>query len=202
MHVVSIDSRQTNSYSQSLDGSEKRLGTFEMSRRFLLCAIVLCTGCEVPTEPNTPTAYLGLHRPIDPVSIIIDTAGPLLRTLSVDLQKPARIAVDYWTGGSPRLRVMSKRRKQHSILLARLVPDAMYDFEVRAANSPDSRQNRTPRQFPLGHVADRPDPDGIRDDWTTGRLDIPPRRYHNASKHPSLPDKRCRTYCQRYRLDW
>ncbi len=73
-------------------------------------------------------------RILAPVALsveIVDNIGPLLAALEVKLNVPASIDVDYWTESIPRLRVTSPQAQFHRVLLARLAPARVYQFEIR-----------------------------------------------------------------------
>jgi hypothetical protein len=50
----------------------------------------------------------------------------------VDAAPSSAVTVDYWTEGEPRLRSTSPSAESHALLLARLLPDRLYRYEVRA----------------------------------------------------------------------
>ena len=74
---------------------------------------------------------------VDPPSVTvagIDTeAGPLVRTLRIELPEPYGVQVDYWAAAAPRLRVTRlSPGTEHSILLPGLRPGEVYEYEVRS----------------------------------------------------------------------
>ena len=63
-----------------------------------------------------------------------DSVGPLLKRLSISLDIPGPVEVEYQAAASPRLRVVSPPDSLHDVLVARLIPDAVYDYSVRAVS--------------------------------------------------------------------
>lgn len=59
-------------------------------------------------------------------------AGPMMRTLHVEVEGSELVEVTYWTDASPPLRVVSDEPDtQHSLTLARLIPDSEYRYSAR-----------------------------------------------------------------------
>lgn len=67
------------------------------------------------------------------VTMARDSAvAPLMHRMAVELDAPAQIEVDYWTGGSDRFRVTSDESDaEPEALLGRLVASTTYQYEVR-----------------------------------------------------------------------
>ena len=86
------------------------------------------TACDSPTEPN----------PLDdsplPVVVgarVVDAGGAVFRALHVQLDRAATVEIEYWSAGSPRLRVASSHpRTTHEIHLPRLRAATPYEYEV------------------------------------------------------------------------
>ena len=77
--------------------------------------------CDAPTEPAVPSV----------VGVEVARAGPLVRVFSVELERPAPIRVRYGGADGPVLEVMSgDARRSHTVTLARLRPDRLYDFQI------------------------------------------------------------------------
>lgn len=63
------------------------------------------------------------------------TAGPLVQSLRVELQRSAPVRVEYWTDDGRRLFVDSRAAATHSILLTRLRADRTYFYRVVDTNA-------------------------------------------------------------------
>lgn len=86
---------------------------------------LLLASCDSPTGP-----------PLAVTSASVEAVGPLVRELSVTLDEPAPLEVEYWTEDGPRLRVTSPSAATHGVLLSRLRPGRTYSYEiVRASHS-------------------------------------------------------------------
>lgn len=64
------------------------------------------------------------------LSTELTTPAPLVRTLTVQLDRPAELTVEYWTDGDPHLRVQATASPSASIALTRLRPKRSYRYEV------------------------------------------------------------------------
>jgi len=114
----------------------------------------------VPRAPFGPTLVLvlGLAAPLlyacdddaglapqfDPPAVtdaeVLEDGGPIFRTLTVDFDRPAGISIDYWTDGTPRLRLRQETsRERHDVFLPRLRADRVYRYEVRALAPGETR---------------------------------------------------------------
>jgi len=78
-----------------------------------------------------------------------ESPGALVASLSVSLDRPGPIEVDYWTDGTPRLRVRVTNPEiaLHNVLLARLISNAAYRFSVRSLSTVGERSIPTEGQF-------------------------------------------------------
>ncbi len=89
-------------------------------------AVWVAAACTDSTQPVelTPNA----------TSVAVDAdSGSLFRTLKVALSSPAGVQVDYWTEGSPRLRVTQPSvEASHSVFLPGLRAGSTYEYEVRS----------------------------------------------------------------------
>ena len=101
---------------------------------------IFAAACGDITEPPAP------HAAVTSVSVDA-TQGPIDRRLSVTLDQPGAIAVDYWSATTPVLRVTSTDfALNHTVFLPRLRANGQYDYEVRAVD--DARQGEpVPGQF-------------------------------------------------------
>lgn len=128
----------------------------------LLLVIAAFGACsDSPTGSTTPTV-LSITQDAD--------IGPLLMALRVELDASAAIEVDYWTATSSRLRVTSPSATSHHILLTRLVPTAIYDYEIRVVGQSNERGEAHLGTF-------------TTDSLPTGLAQI----LFNATGEPSLP---------------
>lgn len=96
---------------------------------FLLLAVGLL-GCDSPLGS-------GAEAPARVLSVDVRSdAGPIFRTLAIELNGPARVAVDYWTSGSERLRVEAPTADStQELFLPRLRASSQYSFEVRVLSA-------------------------------------------------------------------
>ena len=92
--------------------------------------MALCVGlasaiaCSEIAEPPPPTI----------TNVEVRVAGPLLRTLSIQLDRPGSVSVAYGNGSGTQLQVVSLAElAEHQVLLARLRADSRYAFEVSTA---------------------------------------------------------------------
>jgi hypothetical protein len=99
-----------------------RLALLRPSIRRLSVAVLglAVTACASPTELRAPRV----------LSVELTAPVPLVRRLDVSLDRPAKLAVEYWTDGDPRLRVEAPAAQSSSIALARLRPGRSYHYEV------------------------------------------------------------------------
>jgi hypothetical protein len=81
---------------------------------------VLLGACDSPTEAAFPEV----------ISIAAAEVAPLVGLLEVTLRSPAAITVDYWTAGSPRLRIQAPAAVTHSVTLTRLRAGRTYQYEI------------------------------------------------------------------------
>ncbi len=125
----------------------------------LISAFSACS--DSPTGSPTPAV----------LSITLDAdVGPLLMALRVELDASAAIEVDYWTATSSRLRVTSPLSTSHHIVLTRLVPTTIYDYEIRLVGQSNERDEAHLGTFKT-------------DSLPTGLAQI----LFNATGEPSLP---------------
>jgi hypothetical protein len=64
------------------------------------------------------------------VGFEVTPAGPLVQTLSVNLERPSELEVEYWTDGVLPLRVRSPSATTHTLPLTRLRAGRPYQFEI------------------------------------------------------------------------
>lgn len=86
----------------------------------------LPSACDSPAAPRPPARI---------VSANVRTApAPLVRLLDVALDQRYGTTVEYWSADGPRLRVRSEEVQSiHEIVLARLRPATIYQFEVHGS---------------------------------------------------------------------
>jgi hypothetical protein len=86
-------------------------------------------GCSDSTGPIT-------SLPLQTTVAIKSDAGPLIRSLQIQSSTPIGVQVDYWTAGSPRLRVTSASpATEHVVFLPGLRAARVYEYEVRPGPS-------------------------------------------------------------------
>ena len=64
------------------------------------------------------------------LSAELSTPAPLVRTLQLELDRTADVAVDYWTEGDPHLRAGALASRSASVVLTRLRPGRSYRYQV------------------------------------------------------------------------
>ena len=64
-------------------------------------------------------------------TVTVATPGPLMRTLTVELDRPGAVTVIYGDGSGSELEIeRSEPLREHSILMSRLAPSSQYSFQV------------------------------------------------------------------------
>ena len=88
-----------------------------------LCgALATAVACSEITEPPSPTI----------TGVTVGATGPLLRSLSVQLDRPGSVAVNYAAAPGTPLQVVSVAAvEEHDLLLPRLRSETRYVYEVR-----------------------------------------------------------------------
>jgi hypothetical protein len=103
------------------------------ARTMVLTGILITTlGCHDASEPAAPPSVTAVGIKEEP--------NPLVRILSVELDQPAAIEIEYWTAAAPRLRVVqSTPATEHSVFLPRLRAGEVYDYEIRSLGAGQAR---------------------------------------------------------------
>jgi hypothetical protein len=78
---------------------------------------------------SSALASLSAERPV--ISVAVEDAAPLVRTLRVGFKTPIPVNVEYWALDGPRLVASSPAARDHAVPLVRLRPDRLYQFHVR-----------------------------------------------------------------------
>ena len=99
---------------------------------------------------SLPTVVQSPDPPVVLSVTLNESPGPLLASLSVSLDEPGPIEVDYWTDTTPRLRVAREGAASYDILLARLIPDADYKFSIRSSSLEGEGKAPVEGQFSTG----------------------------------------------------
>ena len=88
----------------------------------MLATLVASTAiaCDAPTDVDVPRV----------LSAELSAPAPFVRTLTLELDRPADVAVEYWTEGDPHLRVRATASPSASLVLTRLRPRRSYQFQV------------------------------------------------------------------------
>lgn len=81
---------------------------------------LVVAACSAPTDADGPRV----------LSTALTTPAPLVRTLSVMLDRPAEVVVEYWTEGDAHLRVQAPASPIASLALTRLRPRRSYQYQV------------------------------------------------------------------------
>ena len=85
-----------------------------------LLGVLVLGACTATTESSAPVV----------VSASLSTPSPFARSLSLQLDRPAAVAVDYWAADGPRLRVESPVGSTHVVQLTRLRAGRTYQYSV------------------------------------------------------------------------
>lgn len=104
------------------------------SRRTIVLALailVLAIGCD-----DDDGSVAGPET-VSILSVAVDSStGPLIREVTVELSAAANVEVLYSAVGTPTLRIASTSAdSQHALLLGRLRPSDVYEYEVRVTGS-------------------------------------------------------------------
>jgi hypothetical protein len=88
------------------------------------CVAVLsalaAAACAAPTDAGSVLV----------LSAELTTPAPFVRTLQLELDRPAELTVEYWTDGDPHLRVQAPVAQAASLALTRLRPNRSYRYQV------------------------------------------------------------------------
>ena len=100
-------------------------------------------------QPLDLSVSSAANPPVVLSATLNESPGALVASLSVSLDRPGPIEVDYWTDGTPRLRVRVTNPEiaLHNVLLARLISNAAYRFSVRSLSTVGERSIPTEGQF-------------------------------------------------------
>ena len=80
----------------------------------------IAAACGAPTDTDGPRV----------LSAELSTPAPFVRTLRVELDRPAEVAVEYWTEGDAHLRVQAPASPTASLALTRLRPRRSYAYRI------------------------------------------------------------------------
>ena len=94
-------------------------------RRLATISALVLAACGAPTDADR--AHV--------VSADLSAPAPLVRTLRVELDRPAEVTVEYWTDGDPHLRVEAPASPSASLVLTRLRPGRSYQYRVVGASA-------------------------------------------------------------------
>ena len=89
-------------------------------RTFVALSTLALAACDAPTDVRVARV----------LSTELMTPTPLVRTLHVELDRPAELTVEYWTDGDPHLRVQATASPSATVALTRLRPKRSYRYEV------------------------------------------------------------------------
>ena len=93
--------------------------------------LISAVACSETTEPPLPII----------TNVAVQAAGPLSRTLSIELDRPGPVSVVYGAGSGTQLQVASSQaRTEHQVLLTRLRANNRYVFEVRTEADRDTNE--------------------------------------------------------------
>lgn len=69
------------------------------------------------------------------MSAELSAPAPLVRTLRVELDRPAEVTVEYWTEGDPHFQVTAPASSSASLVLTRLRPKRSYEYRCCSSRS-------------------------------------------------------------------
>ena len=98
--------------------------------------IVASCGEDSPLEPIDMPEDTTVVAASVTSATVADAGSPIFRTLSVNLDGPSAVVVDYWTENATRLRIRSDANAStHQLWVPRLRAASTYDFTVTAISS-------------------------------------------------------------------
>lgn len=106
-----------------------------------LAALLLATaGVWVGTACTDETVTAPLDTAVPAASVtavtVADAGSSIFRTMSVGLDGPSAVEVEYWTENAPRLRITSEAdMSTHELFVPRLRAASLYSFEVTPISS-------------------------------------------------------------------
>lgn len=126
-----------------------------MNRRVGSVALVIASSLVLACGDD-PSGPGGATPPAEVTSATVTMgANPLVRDLAVDLDGASGIRVDYWTAARPTIRREVRRgASAHALLLTRLIPDALYEYEVSGLGSDGRLGEAFSGQFTTGSLPD------------------------------------------------
>jgi hypothetical protein len=86
------------------------------ARRVAVVSALAAVACGTPTDAGG----------VRVLSAELTTPAPFVRALRVELDRPAELAVGYWTDGDAHLRVQAPAAQLASVALTRLRPNRSY----------------------------------------------------------------------------
>jgi hypothetical protein len=89
-------------------------------RTLTIVSVLAAIACGAPTDVEGPRV----------VSAELATPMPFVRTLRVELDRPADVTVEYWTDGDAHFRVQAPASPAASLVLTRLRPRRSYHYQV------------------------------------------------------------------------
>jgi len=89
-------------------------------RALATISVLAATACDPPTDVDAPRV----------LSAELSAPAPFVRTLKLELDRSAEVAVEYWTEGDPHLRVQATASPSASLVLTRLRPKRSYQYQV------------------------------------------------------------------------
>ena len=89
-------------------------------RALAALAALAAIACDSPTDVDTPRV----------LSAELSAPAPFVRTLALELDRPADVTLEYWTEGDPHFRVQATASPSASLVLTRLRPRRSYQYQV------------------------------------------------------------------------
>ena len=100
-------------------------------RRLLLSSFPVLVLAACNDEPITAPADTTVLAASVTAVTVTEAGSPIFRTLSVSLDGPSAVVVDYWTENTSRLRITSEAdTSAHELFVPRLRAASLYNFEV------------------------------------------------------------------------
>ena len=105
-------------------------------RRLFLSVFTVLVLAACNDESITAVADTTVPPALVTAATVTEAGSPIFRTLSVDLDGPGGVVVDYWTENASRLRITSEAdTSTHELFIPRLRAASLYNFEVTPISS-------------------------------------------------------------------
>lgn len=115
----------------------------------LATATALAVACDDPAGPGSDVVHITTAQ-------VVDTAGPIFRSLRVGVEQPAAVEVYYAPADDAgrTFRMRSDTAGSHDILLPRLLPETEYRFAARVVDDGVASRSIVRGRFTTGSLPD------------------------------------------------